>query len=160
MEFRSSVNFIILAIKNDEITKRVFLKVLTENSLEFVKLAGSLEKSKFSHILKYNYVLTGDLVKTRKNWILKEILNFNSFIDYKSYFEIELYNEILLIINKYLREGQEIEGLLHWITCFFKNKVIDKNIVTSFEKELLSQLGFGQNDISISKIKDSNHIYS
>ena len=144
MEIRSNVKFIVLSIYQDELAKICYLKILTENAVESVKIPAAKEKNVFWHLLEFRNLLTGNFVKTRKNWILKEIVNFTTFILPKSYLEYENVAKMQIICNKLLKDGVDTKILPFLLTesAMFE---LEKADFYNFEHKLLAFLGFAKN---------------
>lgn len=133
----------VLSIYQDEMAKIIYLKILTESTVESVKIPISKEKTSFWHLLEFRNLLTGNLIKTRKNWILKEISNFSPFIFPKKYIEYENTAKIQQICNKLLKDGVETNILPFLISQI---GLLDLNIpnFNNFQHQLLAYLGFAK----------------
>lgn len=140
MEIRQTKGWI-LDIYNDEILGLCYLKVLTEQRFESLKLPTSWQKYKLAHLIRPDYFLDLELVKTRKNWVLKQILGYQvlfSLVSYKDFLKIRDLQKILL---NYLYEGQEV-SILSWLESFFSQTTLEHLPLDLFEKKLKQQLGF------------------
>jgi hypothetical protein len=78
-----------ISLFTDELLPFCYIKILSFTHFESVKLGTKLESCKFKHLINPNYLLKLELVKTRKNWIVKQVL------EYKKVCSPELYNDFL-----------------------------------------------------------------
>ena len=140
MEIRT-VQAILLGHRVDELMNISYLKILTEEYIESVKLPTAIQNYRLQHLLQPNFLLEMELVKTKKNWIVKGILNHREFCLPTNYAEHLKIAEIINLINKYSREGQELKILDLLIITFESTKLTDLDLV-DFESKLLERLGF------------------
>jgi hypothetical protein len=72
MEFREDIA-IPLRVWQDELMGVSFIDVLGKEEIYSVKLPSTIEKYKLGHLINPMYLLDIELVKTRKNWVLKHV---------------------------------------------------------------------------------------
>jgi hypothetical protein len=128
-----------LKIFTDEVLKFSYVRVLTADSLESVKISSEISTFKFAYILNPSYLVKMELVKTRKNWILKNVLEFKHISEPKVYTDYLKQAEISKLIIKNIHEEQEV-AVLPFVTNSLEN--ISNLDLVEFEKSLLSELGF------------------
>lgn len=159
MEIKDSVRFIILKINSYDYSNIVFVKILTDNSVENVKINSSLAKFKYQHLLKPNYILFGTLIKTRKNWILLEITSFSPLAILTSFKDYEKYATLLNVIQGYLYENQDVETCLTVLIDYFTQKPLESIVLEDFEQMLLTNFGFtNSGKANYAKEKNANHL--
>jgi hypothetical protein len=135
------IKFIPLIKSSDEIFKISYLTILSEETLDSIKLPTNFDNYKYSHLIKPNYLLTGEIIKTRKNWILKSILSYEAFHQPISYSDFLKQSEICKIILKHIHQG-ELTNILEFLLKTFQNKPIRELDTKNFEQNLTKSLGF------------------
>ncbi|NJK70955.1 MAG: hypothetical protein HC932_01680 [Thermales bacterium] len=135
------INCIPLAKTNDEVFKITYLTMLTENSVESIKLPTNFNNYKYSHLIRPDYLLNLEIIKTRKNWILKNILKFQQINQPACYNDFLKQSEISKIILKHLHMEQETNILSFLIKTFQANPINELDI-KEFEQNLTKSLGF------------------
>jgi hypothetical protein len=138
MEFRE-IQGIVLKVYTDELFKFSYLKFLTDTTLESIKIPSTLENFKMNHILNPNYMMSIEIIKTRKNWILKNVLEYNRISHPIKYIDFIKQVELTKITLSHIQEDQDVE-----IFDFVKTSVeqIHSLDLKEYEKKLLSLLGF------------------
>jgi len=136
-------NFLAIFLSHftDEISHLSYLKVLTENKVETLKLPTSLTNYRYQHLLKPNLLLELEAVKTKKNWILTGILGYKPYCHPKTYHDHLKLAAIIHLINRFCQEEQPI-SVLDWLTKKFDLSNLEAVDLHIFESELLKQLGF------------------
>ena len=131
-----------LILKNytDQVQKYTFLKVLTEETVEIVKLSTSLE-SKSKNIFSPSGVYTMELVKTRKNWIVKSILKSEKLCIPQNFIDFLLLAELIKLIEESLKV-EESTTCLSFILEYFQNNPIENCNLQGFNKNLQTYLGY------------------
>lgn len=135
------VQALVLDIYTDEVLNLCYLKVLTRKKYESLKLPTSWHKYKFNYLIRPNYLLDLEIIKTRKNWIIKDILGFEPFLEPKIYQDFLKLRQIQKILISYLYEGQEVE-IFDWLKNFLFTTSFRKLNLLHFENELKQKLGF------------------
>lgn len=143
MKFRE-LTFLTLDIYTDELSNLTYLKILTSSAFETIKLPTTLSKYKLQHLIQPHFLLTGDLVCTRKNWILRDILSFKKIFKPENFSDFEKINQINQIILKYLHEGQETEILPFLLDYFDNFAVLQKFDLKEFQNQVSIKTGFGK----------------
>ncbi len=155
MEIRN-LKAIVLNHYTDDLINVTYLKILTETTVESIKLPTVLSNYRLQHLLRPNFVLDIEVVKTRKNWILKSILHYQSFCHPKTYQCYLKLAEVFSLINKFCYEGQQVDLL-----SFLINELSLINLetldITLFELNLLQKLGFAPNIIPSNNINTKLH---
>jgi|694.fasta_scaffold02661_44 hypothetical protein len=141
------IKCLILKNYSDELGKYVFLKILTEESVEIIKLSKSLE-SKSKNLFHPDKIYTLELIKTRKNWILKSILQFEQWCFPSKFQDFLLLAQIISSVDSSLKVG-ELTNALNFTKNYFNLVGIDKCNLQDFNEKLQIQLGY--NSISIVK---------
>jgi hypothetical protein len=143
MKFRE-LTFLTLANYTDELSNLTYLKVLTNVAFETIKLPTTLSKYKLQHLIQPNFLLTADVVCTRKNWIIRDILSFKKIFEPQSFKDFEKINQINQIILKYLHEGQETEILPFLLDYFNSFTNLQRLDLKEFQNQISIKTGFGE----------------
>jgi hypothetical protein len=138
MEFRE-IKGIVLRTYSDELFKFTYIKFLTESTLESIKIPTQIDSFKMNHVLNPNFLLHIEVVKTRKNWILKNILEYTRISDPKRYIDFIKQSELAKLTLAYLQEEQEA-NILELVIESVQN--IETLNLKEYEKKLLTRLGF------------------
>jgi hypothetical protein len=114
-------------------------KFFTFDTVISIKLPTQIDSYKYRHLLQANFLLEIEIVKTKKNWIIKNILNSKIIYEPASYNEYLLFAECIKLVRQNIREGQMTASLLslidYWSTCKGINLV-------DFDLILKKSLGF------------------
>lgn len=124
----------------DKIMNATFVTVLGPESLFSIKLPTNLEKYRFANQISPLYLLDVELIKTKKNWILKNINRFETLATISNYAQITALSEIVKTILRYVREDQETD-ILPFVTRYISENIMQFD-GADFEALLLEQLGF------------------
>ncbi len=130
-----------LSKTNDEVFKITYLTLLTENSVESIKLPTNFDNYKYSHMIRPDYLLQVEIIKTRKNWILKNILKYEKIQDPCSYNDFLKQSEMVKIILKNTYQDQET-NILPFVVETFQQKALNLINLKNFEQQLSANLGF------------------
>lgn len=133
--------FLVLKKNKDKLMNVTFVTGISENQVISIKLPTNIENYKQGFLISPYYILELELVKTRKNWVLKNITNFTQIFDPKKYSDHEKISQIINILNKFVHEDQEI-NLIDFLQRYFKGHLLTSFDMTDFESELLERLGF------------------
>lgn len=131
---------LILKNHSDELGKYVFLKILTEENVEIIKLSKALE-SKSKNLFQPDKIYTIELIKTRKNWILKSILQFEQWCFPSRFQDFLLLAQIVSSLESSLKVG-ELTSALSFTKKYFNLIGIDKCNLQNFNESLQVQLGY------------------
>jgi len=136
-----------------------YVKILTERSLEAVKLPKGVDLFKQGYLLQSMHLLEIELIKTRKNWILREITNFAPLFQLHEYKDFLKHKEIISMLLTYIKEDQEV-NVLHYLVQTFYQKNMAEVELEKFESGLLNLLGFAKkNDArSVAQIRQEGDI--
>jgi|GEM_PF-948448 len=140
MELRQ-VKAIVLSIYEDQMAGITFIKLLTGDSCQSVKVSGALAKFKHNHLLQPHILIDAELVKTRKNWILSDITNFHRILEPTSYNDFQKLATIQKLLNQSLSDGQETDLLGNLVEFLSQQSLNDLNLI-SLEEFMLARLGF------------------
>jgi len=132
---------IVLSHYTDEISHLSYIKVLNESKVETLKLPTSITNYRYQHLLRPNFLLEMEVVKTKKNWILTGILSYQPFCYPKSYHDYLKLAAIINLLNQFCHEEQPVK-ILHWLTKELDLSNLEAVDLNLFESELLKQLGF------------------
>ena len=136
MEIRKVVA-IVLKKYSDEILGIAYIKLLTHETVEWVRVQTTLDKYKYNGLLEPRYVLEIELVKSKKNWILKTILSKHIWYKATNYKDYLKFAHFLEIIENHTTEGQELELL-----TLLSSQDWQDTSTTQFENMLIKHLGF------------------
>ncbi len=138
MEIRQ-VKGIFVHIFTDAILNLSYGKILTEKKVESLKFPSSIENYKYKHLIQPHYLLHVEIVKTKKNWIIKTVLSHEELYKPQVYDDYVKLSEISKLISKNIID-EESTDVLYFLVSYFKNI---KNInVESFNILLQKKLGF------------------
>ena len=143
MKFRE-LTFLTLANYTDELSNLTYLKILTNSAFETIKLPTVLSKYKLQHLIQPHFLITADLVCTRKNWILRDISSFQKLFEPQNFSDFEKINQINQIILKYLHEGQETEILPFLLDYFKQFPILEELNLKEFQNQVSIKTGFGE----------------
>lgn len=132
---------IVLQIKIEKLKAVAFCKVLTPTSVEQIKLPTIPENYKYQHLIQPSNIIRGELVLTRKNWILTTIHQATPLIILENYSDFIKYSEMIGYLDKNLKEGEQTD-ILEKIIEFTKDGLADVSKSQIFEFIDIS-LGFG-----------------
>lgn len=142
------VSGIVLSVYTDSVMGVSWIKLLTNKKLESFKLPQDIGKYKQSHLINPSYLLEIEIIKTAKNWIVKDILRYEKVRTLEDYDQILKYTQEIKLLHKYIYQEQET-NILPFIYDYFNNK-FEKESVEEFEVFILEKLGFS-NKIQNSK---------
>ena len=138
MEIRQ-VKGIFVHIFNDTVLNISYGKILTEKRVESLKFPTNINNYKYRHLVQPHYLLHIEIVKTRKNWIVKSILGHQELYNPETYDDFVKLSEISKIISDNVIDEQDT-NILYFIVTFLKNaKQLN---VSDFDKLLQKNLGF------------------
>lgn len=140
MEIRE-VQGLPIGFYHDSIIGFTYCRFLTFEGVESIKMTRGLEKLSYGHLMRPDYLVTLELKKTRKNWIVSDVLNYIPIHQQTDYSEISKYSQMIHLLQKHTRVGQEID-LLSWFTVQVNYGIHQVNM-RDFEVRLLHSLGFG-----------------
>jgi hypothetical protein len=124
---------------NDSVLGLTYGKILTEECLESVRFPTLLENYKHKHLVEPNCIVEIEVIKTRKNWIVKEVISSNSIYspcDFQDYVNM---CEVIKLTRDNIIDEQRTGFLSHFIN-YFQN--IAKVEVRQFDNLLQTQMGF------------------
>ena len=132
---------IITKIFTDKIGSYGYLSFLGQDAFYSIKISGDPARSRFKHLFNPNYIVTVDLIKTKKNWILKDVYASEKLHTKGLYKAYTLQAEIAHTINTYVKSDQELH-----IADFVAETLTlpDPNSfdINRFEYDLLQLTGF------------------
>jgi hypothetical protein len=140
----------LLKIREDFLHDSAFAEILTDQTYLEVKLPTKLENYKYKPFLHFGNLLTFDLVKTRKHWIVTHIeyyekLNYTGW-SYEKFEAIADLNKLLVLSLHLDQECQILDWLREYLRLLrFESgiEIFKKSIyVNNFLNELDIKLGF------------------
>jgi len=140
MEIRTLVG-IPLEVYSDEILGVSYLKIITTETLESVKLPTSLKNYKHRHLLTPNTVITCEVIKTKKNWVISSVQKSFALCELNSYQDYLKFATVSQRVKKSLKYGQRSD-ILDFLVDFFKINSIASLDISHFENSLNKNLGF------------------
>lgn len=128
-----------LKIYTDSAAGFSYLTFLSSDKVESIRLPVEISLFKQNYLLSPNYMLDLELIKTKKNWVLKDILSSNLILDLKSWNDYLKHSEQTSILLEFLRQEQEVD-ILPWLKNFWTDQ--NHKTLQEFRKELEVKLGF------------------
>jgi hypothetical protein len=138
MELRE-IKGIVLRTYSDELFKFTYIKFLSDSTLKSIKIPTQIDNFKLSHVLNPNFLLYIEIIKTRKNWILKNIIEYTRISEPKKYIDFIKQSELAKITLANLQEEQEANILDLVVESVQSIEILD---LKEYEKKLLTRLGF------------------
>jgi len=126
---------------SDEILKVTFVNLITKDTCVKIKLPTNIENYRYGYLINPCNLLTCDLVKTKKHWVLRQIVSTKTLCEPKNFSQFMQISEIGKKLKEKLWEGQEVE-ILDFVENFFLNQNWHLAGVQNFEKNLDKRLGF------------------
>lgn len=137
----------LLKVREDLLLNTAFAEILTDTTYLEVKLPTKIENYKYKSFLNFGNLLSFDLVKTRKHWVVTHIecyekLNFNTWNYHKF--------EVLVQINKILLQNLHLDQeclILDWVRQILNKIDIEDELNSQvfeadFRHDLETRLGF------------------
>jgi hypothetical protein len=140
-----------LRVREDFILNSALGEILTDKTLLEVKLPAKLENYKYRSMLNFGNLLTFDLVKTRKHWIVTHIECYEK-LDYSAWSYLKF--EVLVQMNKLLLQNLHLDQecqILDWLRDELyslntsKTDFDQQNFLADFLLKLEVKLGFKSN---------------
>ncbi len=138
MEIRQ-VHGLPLKIYTDSAAGFSYLTFLSSQKIEKIRLPREFSQFKQNYLLSPNYILDLEIIKTKKNWVLKDVINSSQVVSLKCWDDYLKHSEQTSILLEFLREEQEVD-ILVWLKSIWSDKFGGSNI--DFRKELEVKLGF------------------
>jgi hypothetical protein len=138
MEIRQ-IQGLTLKIYTDTMAGFSYLTFLSNERLEKIRLPVEFSKFKQNYLLTSNYLLDIEIIKTKKNWVLKDIFKSQEILRLQAWSDFLKHSEQTNILLEFLREEQEVD-ILPWLKQFWSQKAELDSII--FKKELEIRLGF------------------
>jgi hypothetical protein len=130
---------IFLDVYTDTVLNLSYGRFLTDSTLTSIKLPTQIDNYKYKHLIQPNQLLNIEIVKTKKNWILRHILQSKEIYKPKDYQDFLYFAESIKLIKQNLREEQTTSALPvlveYWRLC-------ERIDLAVFEKLLQKVLGF------------------
>lgn len=152
---------IVLRVWQDHMMETSFLDVLGTRQIYSVKLPSTIDKYKFGHLINPEYLLDIELIKTRKNWILKNVSIKERLARLTTYEEHVKLSEMIKLVQKFTSTEQDTY-LQSAIIPFLRDVAMTD--MTEFEAAVLSEAGFLQNNTytplvtRVKTTKDTNNL--
>jgi hypothetical protein len=138
MEIRQ-VKGIFVNVFTDSVLNLSYGKILTEKRVESLRFPSAVDNYKYKHLIQPHYLLHIEIVKTKKNWIVKSILGYEELYKPQTYDDFVKLSEICKILSKNIIDEQST-NILYFVVTFFKNaKQLN---VGDFDRLLQKNLGF------------------
>ena len=138
MEIRQ-VKGIFVHIFTDTVLNLSYGKILTEKRVESLKFPSNIENYKYKYLIQPHYLLHIEIVKTKKNWIVKSVLGHEELYKPETYDDYVKLSEISKLLSKNVID-EENTNVLYFLVAYLKNV---KHInVEDFNKLLQKNLGF------------------
>lgn len=138
MEIRQ-VKGIFVSVFTDSILNLSYGKILTEKRVESLRFPAALDSYKYKYLIQPHYLLYVEIIKTRKNWIVKSILGHEELYKPETYDDYVKLSEISKILSDNVIDEQTT-NILYFVVTFLKNaKQLN---VSDFDRLLQKNLGF------------------
>lgn len=161
MEFRED-KVIPLRVWQDELMGVSFIDVLGQSEIYSVKLPSTIANYKLGHLINPEYLLDIELVKTRKNWVLKNAYIAKKLTTPKNYDEHIKLSEMIKTLVKLSHTDQKTE-LQQVLLAFFEVPLSDIRL-SDFEAAILDEEGFLHSHLNttqeqrVSTAKNTNNL--
>ena len=130
-----------LRTHTDEVFKVTYLKVIGPSIVESLKIPTTLDKFKSKHLLNPQYLLHVEVIKTRKNWILKNVLSYKQVMTLESYHDFVHQAALINVIIKHTHEDEETK-LLEFLITYFQSLNLKEITLEKFELDVMTFLGY------------------
>ena len=141
MEFRS-ITGLVLETSIDEVWNITFAKVLTEEGLETLKIPSLLKDFKYGHLMKPNNLMQIEIVKTKKNWIIKNINRTYAWCQPNTFNDYLKLTNLLGFLSKSIKVGEKT-NCLKFIINYFTDKDLSEVNTDHFQVSFLTFMGYG-----------------
>jgi hypothetical protein len=125
----------------DEVFGVTYVRVISQTHFESLKIPSTLAKFKHQHVLHPQYLLHIEAVKTRKNWIIKNVLSQKQIMQLDEYQDYLIQAQLITLLLKHLHEAEPTE-ILRDLTKYFLTHPVKSIDPAEFEDFLMSNLGF------------------
>lgn len=139
MEVRE-IKGIFVSVFSDDLMPFSYIRILTDSTVETVKLSARFSDSKFRHYFSPYNILSMEVVKTRKNWIVRDISVVECIMSNPSFDHILKHSQMLKLVSENVTEGQEI-SILDWFISQIKGAGAEISM-DNFKKDLHQKLNF------------------
>ncbi len=136
-----TIKGIAVSIFQDKIFKISYVNFLSQDEYFKIKLPCEFSEYKYQHLLQPSFMLDCEIVKTKKNWILKHILRYEQICNPSSFSEFIKLSQICQIIDKQVKENQNSD-VLDFLINFFGSSSLKQVSLQDFEFKLNQNLGF------------------
>ena len=130
-----------LSAYTDEVLGFSYLKYLSSFHFDTIKLPVRLSNYRYQHLLNSSNLILIDAIKTKKNWILKEIIEVKNLVKIDQYSDYIKFAQLNKLILKYFQSGCDVE-VLDTIINLFTVKGVKNLELGAVELELEASLGF------------------
>ena len=142
MEIRQ-ISGIFIDTYHDSILGLSYGKILTESTLESIRFPTLLDNYKYKYLIEPNQLLQLEVIKTKKNWILRSINHSQVVYQPKDYQDFLVFCEAIKFLKSNIMEQQSTSAL-SCITSYFESVNINNSKINllAFEKIISQSLGF------------------
>jgi hypothetical protein len=130
-----------LTVYTDEVLRLSYLKYLTKSKFETLKLPIHLTQYNDQHLLNPSNLILVEVVRTKKNWILRNILQTREIIKIREYVDYIKFAQLTKTIMNYFQEESEVE-ILELIINLFTTYGVENLDLKKLEEDLECSLGF------------------
>lgn len=141
MEFRT-ITGLLLETSVDEVWNITFAKVLTEDGLETLKIPSLLKNFKHGHTMKPNNLIQIEVIKSKKNWIIKDINRSFTWCHPVTFSDFIKLTNLLGFLSKSIKIGEKTE-CLKFILNYFYSRDIAEIDTDHFQISFLTYMGYG-----------------
>jgi len=139
MEIRE-IQGLFISVFTDDMMPFSYIRILTYSTLETVKLPSRFCDSKFSHYFSPYNILSLEIIKTKKNWIVKDVSIVDKVVENPQFSHILKHSQMLKLLSDNVTEGQNVE-VLDWFVSQLQEATAEIEIA-SFQKQLEQKLNF------------------
>ena len=142
MEIRQ-ISGIFIDTYHDSILGLSYGKILTESTLESIRFPTLLDNYKYKYLIEPNQLLQLEVIKTKKNWILRSINQSQVIYQPKDYQDFVVFCEAIKFLKSNIMEQQSTSALSSIISYFESVNINNSKInLLVFEKTISQSLGF------------------
>jgi hypothetical protein len=139
MEIRE-ISGLFVSVYTDDMMPYSYVRILTDSTLLTVKLPSRFRDSKFAHYCTPYNILTLEIIKTRKNWIVRDITVNRTIVEKPTFSHILKHSQMLKLLSQNITEGQNVD-ILEWFVAQIKGASSEIGM-DDFQKQLDQKLNF------------------
>ena len=130
-----------MEIYSDKVFNFSYIRFLEKQKMESIKLPSNFGSYKYQHLLRPNYLLSFEVVKTRKNWVITSIHKYWQITSLDSYNDFLSYTQFIKYLTENLKEGQP-NKLLDFLLDNLENRPFSSIDIEKLKSGVQQKLGF------------------